>query len=108
MKKFLFFATMLMSTSVWAACGGIRCEQVYVDRLYPSTSGSIYIGTSGDEKNLACSPNGGVYLTLSPTDPNADHIYSTLLAAQLAGKKVHIRVSENSTGCGIVYMTLDR
>jgi hypothetical protein len=39
---------------------------------------------------------------------NADKIYSTLLSAQIANKKVRVRIGEGSEGCRIAYVTIER
>ena len=97
-----------LSLSVSAACVSTGCTEVYVDTLYVSSSGTIYIGTSGDEKALACTAVSGVYATLDMADLGANAIYSTLLSAQMSDKKVFVRTINNSTDCKVAYVTLDR
>ncbi|WP_218919595.1 hypothetical protein [Shewanella psychrophila] len=81
---------------------------MYVETLYINASGIIYIGTSGDETLMSCSAVSDVYVTLKRSEPAADMIFSTLLAAQMADKKVHIRTVDKSVGCKIAYVTLDK
>ncbi|NRD73819.1 hypothetical protein HQQ94_11330 [Shewanella sp. VB17] len=101
-------AALLLTGSAYAACMSIGCTGVYVERLYTYVSGQILIGTSGDETLMSCEAAEGKYATLNHSEPAADIIYSTLLAAQMANKRVYIRTDEKSKGCKIVYVTLDK
>jgi len=94
--------------SVSAACVPTGCVGVYIDKLYVNASGIIYIGTSGDEKALSCSAVSDVYATLNITEPGANAIYSTLLSAQMSNKLVFVRTIDNSAGCKVAYVVLDR
>ena len=97
------------SFMVNAECASTDCTAVYVDKLYANaTSGLIYIGTSGDEKAISCSAVADVYVTLDIADTGANAIYSTLLTAQMSNKLVSVRTIDNSSGCKIAYVTLDR
>jgi hypothetical protein len=113
MKKFAILLTTLIFISIaplsaHADCAGNSCSNVYVDILYVNASSSIYVGTSGDETLLNCEAHAGVYAILDSNHVNADKIYSTLLAAQLANKKVRVRISEGTEGCRISYITIQR
>lgn len=90
-------------------CNSDYCGDVYIDKLYVADSGFVYVATSADEKILNCQAESGVYLTLNPDDKGSDRIYSTLLAAQISGRKIStIQVADNSQGCRIQYITLWR
>lgn len=108
LSTFVFISLFPLLTN--AGCGGNSCTNVYVDKLYVNANSSelVYIGTSGDETQLDCEAHAGVYAILDSNQGNADKIYSTLLAAQLANKKVRIRVATNTVGCKVAYITLDR
>ncbi|WP_020411143.1 hypothetical protein [Microbulbifer variabilis] len=109
MKK-LFSILMLSSISgvTFAECAGGQCVAVDIDKLYVTTGNITYVGTSGDEKLLNCSAEAGVYTTLDKNQVGADAIYATLLAAQMAGKKINIRIVDGSQSCSIQYVTLER
>ena len=91
-----------------ADCSQNACDSVQVDRLYVNASGVIYVGTSGNETGLSCTPVSNVYLTLDPGASNFSTIYSTLLTAQIAEKPVIIRTVTSSTNCRIQYVVIDR
>ncbi|NRD72032.1 hypothetical protein HQQ94_01990 [Shewanella sp. VB17] len=97
-----------LTSSAYAACRSTGCEDVYVDILYVNASGIIHIGTSGDETLMSCTATSGVYATLKRSEPAADMIFSTLLAAQTANKKVHIRTEAKSADCKVLYVTLQK
>lgn len=90
------------------SCGGVLCSAVQIKRLYVTASGALYVGTSGDEKLLNCKASANVYLTLPADSKGFDAIYASLLAYQLAGNPVNIRVVEGSDGCDISYVTFDK
>lgn len=106
----LFCALLLalISFGAQADCNVNACSGVYVDRLYLTTAGIVYVGTSGDETKLGCAAEGGVYMSLALADPAGKSMYATLLAAQATNRTVMLRIENNSAGCRIVYMTLDR
>ncbi|AKE51273.1 hypothetical protein [Kangiella geojedonensis] len=115
MKKISILLSTLLFISLLpllaeADCGGNSCTNVYVDKLSVQGNSSelVYIGTSGDEAQLDCEAHAGLYAILDSNQGNADKIYSTLLAAQLANKKVKIRIATNTVGCKVAYITLDR
>lgn len=108
MKVILLISMFFISFSSFSACTGRSCASEYVDRLYVTANGNIYVGSSGDEKLLNCTAVSNVYMTLNPNAGNAEEIYSALLAAQSANKRVTIRISEGSSDCSISYITLDR
>lgn len=105
---FLFLALLLSASYANADCGGKRCSKVYVDLLYVRAYGDVSIATSGTETSLNCTPGSDVYLRLHKSDSSSDFIYSALLAAQMANKKVTIRIVEGSPDCQISYITLAR
>lgn len=107
-KSLYFFAMATITNLANAECSSTTCANVYIDKLYANNSGIVYIGTSGDESLLNCAAGSGVYTKLNLSDPGASAIYSTLLSAQLANKKVQVRISEGSVGCSILYVTLER
>jgi hypothetical protein len=105
--KSIFTATLMLGSSiVSAACGGGACTDITIDKLYvDAASGTVYIGTSGDEKLLDCQALGNVYVTLVAGGLGNEGIYSTLLAAKIANKKIEqIRVLNGSVGCTVGYV----
>lgn len=100
---------LALSTSVaHADCSGGQCASVYIDQLYMETSGNAWIRTSGIETALNCTADSGVYLFLNGSTAGFKTIYATLLAAQLSGLLVNIRITDGSNPCSVVYVTLDR
>ena len=103
-----FVLLLLSNAPAFADCSANACGTVHVERLYVNAEGLIYVATSGTETSLSCTPVSGKYLTLVTTATNADEVFSTLLAAQLADKQVTIRIVTSSSNCSIAYITLDR
>lgn len=98
---------LVFSNGAFAECSATGCWEAYVEELYPESAGGAWIRTSGDESLASCTADSGVYLRLNAgTGFNA--IDSTLLAAQLADKKVNIRIFGGSNPCSIAYVTLNR
>jgi hypothetical protein len=91
-----------------AECTATGCWDVYVEELYPEATGGIWIRTSGSETLANCTPDSGVYLRLTNAQAGYREIFSTLLAAQLADKKVSIRINPGSNPCSVAYVTLNR
>ncbi|SDK25324.1 hypothetical protein SAMN05216212_1960 [Microbulbifer yueqingensis] len=110
MKQNIIFALVssTIANNALATCTSNICTDVYVDRMYTNTTGLVYVATSGDETKLDCSPISDVYLSFTLDEPAGDAIYSTLLAAQMADRRVRIRIFDGSSKCGIQYITHDR
>ncbi|QDO85857.1 hypothetical protein FM037_24600 [Shewanella psychropiezotolerans] len=106
--RFLLLALLLISSNALATCIERGCYNVYVERLYINASGTVYVGTSGDETLMSCAAVSNIYSTFKTTDAGADMIFSALLAAQMADKKVSVRTDDNSAGCTIRYVTIDK
>ena len=105
---FVSFCSSIVST-VYADCAQESCTDVEVMRLYLRPEGDVLIDTSGDEKALSvCTPSEGKYIHLKSDHKNKQEIYSTLLSAQFAGKKVWIRVSNNQSPCQVEYVVIDK
>ena len=105
---------LAMAASIWAAgpafadCGGEYCSDVYVDQLYMESSGGLWVQTSGTETALSCTPDSGIFLRLTYDVPGLKNIYAGLLAAQMAGSKVTVRISGGSSPCSISYVLVNR
>jgi hypothetical protein len=115
MKKNLVVVLMCVSAyfsivvTSYAACSGDRCTDAEVTRLYIRPEGDVLIDTDGDEKDLSgCTPSEQRYIYLKNDHKNKKEIYAALLSAQLAGKKVWIRVDENQSPCQVDYVVLDK
>ena len=98
---------MAFGGTAYAHCAAFACTNVKIERVYLNASGPIHIATDGDETALNCTAVSDVYVTLNPSAPNADAIYSTLLAAHIAGKRVTIRIEGSSPDCEIRYIYVD-
>lgn len=105
----MVLAVFLFSAmSAYADCNPDFCANVFISRLYIKHDGDVFVGTSGDESVLNCNAASGVYVTLPHDHPGADKIYSALLAAQMANKRVNsIQVNDVEPGCVIQFVTLD-
>lgn len=110
MKKRVHGAILaaLFPTIAVADCASHICSEVHVDKIYTNVDGLVYVATTGDETKLDCVAESGVYVSFHLSDPAGDAIYSTLLASQLADRKVAIRIARGTAGCKIAYITHDR
>lgn len=76
--------------------------------MYINASGQLYIGTTGLETKLNCRPVADAYITLSTKAPGFDAIYASLLAYQLAGDPVNLRIIEGSQSCELAYAVFEK
>lgn len=89
------------------ACSGFRCNNTQIERLYPSSSGVVYIRPAdGGQNNLTCDASNGGYLRLKKSHPLFDEIYKAILATVLAKGEMSFRVNEDSAPCEILYITM--
>ncbi len=113
MKKVLMsvLAMGAMTVSANAKCTAAACYDVTIDKLYMTATGTLYVGTSGDEKALNCAAgagNGGVsgvYMSLKEGDIGKNAMYSLLLTAKTTKQKVTLRVLEGDPLCKVSYVT---
>jgi hypothetical protein len=96
-----------LATAAYAECSAAGCYEVLIEELYPTAEGGVWIKTTGDETLANCTANANVFLRLNVSAGYKD-IYSTLLAAMLAEKRVNLRVVEGSNPCAVAYVTLNR
>lgn len=109
MKNTVFLSAFaFLPTLAFGACSNHICSSVLVERLYINSNGKVYIGSSGDESQLDCQSVSGVYTSFDVSEPGGDSIYATLLAAQLSNKPVSIRIVNNSEGCKVLYLLMDK
>ena len=108
MKKLLIgmIATGALVSSASAACTTNGCFNVEVETVYITGTGTIHIGTSGDESKLDCTSPGNHYAVLGNTDPGKNSMYSALLTAKTTKKKVGIRIVNGSGNCKIDYVAM--
>ena len=103
MKNILIGIFAIYTISAQAAgCNTTGCYNVNIDKLFVTNTGTIYVGTSGDESSLTCGALGGTYIIL-PTGTAQNQLYSMLLTAQTTKRPVNIKVSDG-TYCPIAYM----
>lgn len=93
-----------LGTNAYAACSDKNCTSVKINQIIPSTGGTVYIGTSGDESQLSCPAVGDKYLSLDINKPLAKEIFSTILASQKSKTSMVLRIDENSPDCEIIYV----
>jgi hypothetical protein len=96
-----------LATAAFAECWSAGCYEVLIEELYPTAEGGVWIKTTGDETLANCTVNSNVFLRLNVSAGYKD-IYSTLLAAMLAEKRVSLRIVEGSNPCAVAYVTLNR
>ena len=104
----LMLAGLLIAGAAYAECSTQGCSDVYVNELYMTHTAGFYIQTSGTETLAGCTPDSGVFLYVPGALPRMKELYATLLAAQLAEKKVFIRILEGSNPCTVEYVRLAR
>lgn len=98
----MFFSISMSSQAEcekWGCIGKIT-------EIYTNSDGEIYFGTEYNEKKANCTPVADVYFTLNPKSENAKEIYSSVLSAYMAGKKIQPRVKEGSQRCELAYVLL--
>ena len=105
MKKLLMsvltIATITVSAN--AGCTATGCTGK-ITKLYMTATGTLYVGTDGDEKKLTCGGVSGVYMSLKEGDVGKNAMYSLLLTAQTTNKPVKIRVTDGPD-CRVQYVT---
>jgi hypothetical protein len=70
-----------------------------------TATGTLYVGTDGDETKLTCGGVSGVYMSLKEGDVGKNAMYSLLLTAKTTGKAVSIKIVEGSPTCKVQYIT---
>jgi hypothetical protein len=112
MKKTLISLLALgtMITTANAACTATACTG-QITKIYMTNTGTLYVGTDGDERALNCAGgpgNGGVsgvYMSLKEGDVGKNAMYSLLLTAKTTGKPVTIRIQDGSADCRVLYIS---
>ena len=106
MKKLLVsvITAGALSTGAYADCSGGACSNITVDYLMALNSGTIVVGTSGDESGLSCAANGGKYMYIGANVAGKNAMYSALLTAQTTKKQITIRTNDSSSECNIAYI----
>ena len=102
----IFLALMILSIPVCYACSPDACVNVTIDDLYVNKNGPIYLRTSGDESQLDCTLHSNVYIVLDSAANNFDAVYSLLLSAQIADRKVAVRIINGSNPCQVSYVRM--
>ena len=89
--------TILLNTNSFADCSSTGYSNVDVEILYPNIGGTIYVGTSGGETKADCAVAIDVYFKFDISQPGGAAIYSTLLTAQTADKKLAFELIMDQT-----------
>ncbi|WMS88497.1 hypothetical protein [Pleionea litopenaei] len=108
MRKAIIGCALLMASLPTMAdeCKSWGCVST-ISELYTNADGRIYIGTPLDEKLANCTPISDIYFTLNPSSGNAKEIYSSLLAAFMANRKIQLRIKEGHAQCELSYVRLN-
>lgn len=77
-----------------------------LSEVYVTALSDIRIATPLDETLANCAPVSDQYFTIKQGAPNYEAMYSTVLAAYMADKKIQLRVKEGSSDCEISYIRL--
>jgi hypothetical protein len=113
MRRFLFLALVLAACQAQAGdppflgCNSVGCIGK-IDRIFLHESGDIKIpppgGSDGSHaQNVQCTLSDGTYFVLKRAHPSFSEIYSAILAAQVAGKLVFLRIEDGSPDCTVRY-----
>lgn len=98
---------LAFSAAAFPECFSEGCADVYVEELYPEMQGGAWVQTSGNEALANCTVDSSIFLRLH-NETGFKEVYATLLAAQLADKKVFIRIVPGTNPCKISYVRLMR
>jgi len=96
-----------LASGTYASCISTGCYNVEVTKLYMTADGTLYVGTSGDEKSLNCTAPADAYMSLKEGDVGKNAMYSLLLTAKTTKKPVTIRIQEGTSDCRVLYTTID-
>ena len=107
-RPLLLSALLVFSAGASAECASYGCANAYVETLYVRAQSGFFVGTSGTETLANCTPASGVFFLMPLDAANYKEVYATLLAAQLADKRVTIRINEGTDPCTIAYVSIDR
>jgi|GEM_PF-2537919 len=113
-KSFLFLLALTSSGTVLANCTASgSCTNVKVTELRTDTNGSTYVGTSGAELNLRCTPgnagSGKEQLVLDAAGANYQAVYSLILSSYVTDSSVTIRTSNNAgESCKVLYAVMEK
>jgi len=112
MKKIIMGTLAIASivTMANASCTATGCTGK-ITKLYMTNTGTLYVGTDGNEKALNCAGgagNGGVsnvYMSLKEGDVGKNAMYSLLLTAKTTGQPVSVRVQTGTADCRVLYVS---
>lgn len=96
-------ATLGVAGVAQAECSNYVCEDVRITTMVTNAEGNVYVRTTGTTSNLNCALESGVYVTLKSSSTRFKEIYAYLLAFQLSGQPVSVRIDIGVAGCPIVY-----
>lgn len=97
-----------LRTQAIDTCGGDFCDSVYIEEIWFHDSGTLYINTSGDENALNCTSLGNRYVQIGENDQSFKEIYTALLAAHLADKRVIFQMKPAGNPCVITSIVMKR
>ena len=64
------------------------------------------IDVNANKNTLNCTLSQGVFITLLPSNKRLSEIYSMLLSANIAEKRVRLRIKDGSAECELIYAQL--
>ena len=107
MKRLVGILVFLLSPVVLIAdeCKSWGCIST-LSEVYVTALSDIRIATPLDETLANCAPVSDKYFTIKQGAPNYEAMYSTVLAAYMADKKIQLRVKEGSSDCELSYIRL--
>jgi hypothetical protein len=101
-------AAALLATvgNATANCNASSCGPETLGKLYTDSS-QTYIMVSSGQTPSGCTPVSG-YMTLRTSHANYNAVYAMLLTAFTANQPVFIRTSDGSSGCSVVYVSIEK
>lgn len=103
----IFLANIAHAGCVAKHCSGNATE--VVNSIYPNTSGNVYLEMTSNEEErgkLNCSLVEGRFAVLKGDHILFKEMYSLLLTAVMADKKLIVRIEEGSKDCQVRYFRM--
>jgi hypothetical protein len=98
--------TVCLVSGAWAECNAERCVGKVVRMQIRTDDNIVYIGMDGDERRLSCTPVSNLYVVLEGSQPLFRETFSALVAAEVSGTTVTVRINSSSQQCRVEYVIL--
>jgi hypothetical protein len=96
----LVVALLLWVPAARADCSGNWCTGVTITEVLSQANNLevTFVGTSGTETGLTCTPASNERLRINNTDPNAPYVHSLILTALATNAVVDIFATDDAGG----------